>query len=301
MALYSPSSDWSHVQSFLAVAETGSLSAAATKLGQSQPTIGRHVKALEDELGVELFHRHARGLSLTDVGADIRPAAEAMRASMATIALKAEAQSDTSEGTVRIASSDFVAHHVLPKMLSEIRAEYPGIQLVVIPSDNTENLLFREADIAIRMYRPDQLELVTRHVADIELGTFAARSYLDRHGRPKTAADLLDYDMVGYDQSTLITDTMHALGWPAGPDTFVVRCDHHPVYWEMVRAGCGIGFTQAKVGRADPLVEELELDLEIPPLPIWLTAHQTVRKAPRVDAIWQALDARLSAEFAQDR
>jgi len=290
--------DWTHVQSFLAVAETGSLSAAAEKLGQSQPTIGRHVKSLETELGVELFHRHARGLSLTDFGADIRPAAEAMRAAMASISLKAEAQSETSEGTVRIASSDFVAHHILPSMLAEIRAEYPGIHLVIIPSDHSENLLFREADIAIRMYRPDQLELVTRHVADIELGTFASRRYLDRRGRPETTKDLLKHDLVGYDQSTLITDTMRDLGWPAGPDAFVVRCDHHPTYWEMVRAGCGIGFTQAKVGRGDPLVEELHLDLDIPSLPIWLTAHQTVRKAPRVDAIWRALDTRLSAEFA---
>ncbi len=298
MARDLPSMDWTHVQSFLAVAETGSLSAAAEKLWQSQPTIGRHVKALETELGVELFHRHARGLSLTDFGTDIRPAAEAMRAAMATISLKAEAQSETSEGTVRIASSDFVAHHILPPMLAEIRAEYPGIQLVIIPSDHSENLLFREADIAIRMYRPDQLELVTRHVADIELGTFASRRYLDRRGRPETTADLLKHDLVGYDQSTLITNTMRDLGWPAGPDTFVVRCDHHPTYWEMVRAGCGIGFTQAKVGRDDPLVEELHLDLDIPSLPIWLTAHQTVRKAPRVDAIWRALDARLSAEFA---
>ncbi len=290
--------DWSHVQSFLAVAETGSLSAAAAKLGHSQPTLGRHIKTLEDALGVELFHRHARGLSLTDFGADIRPAAEAMRTSVATIALKAEAQSEISEGTVRIASSDFVAHHVLPQLLPEIRADYPGIQLVIIPSDSTENLMFRDADIAVRMYRPNQLDLITRHIADIELGTFAARSYLDRRGRPKTAADLMAHDLVGYDQSTLITDTMRALGWPAGPETFVVRCDHHPTYWEMVRAGCGIGFSQAQVGRADALVEELHLDLELPPLPIWLTAHQSVRKVPRVDVIWQALDTGLSAMFA---
>ncbi|WP_050927944.1 LysR family transcriptional regulator [Aestuariivita boseongensis] len=293
-----PFTDWSHVQSFLAVAETGSLSAAAQRLGQSQPTIGRHVKALEDGLGVELFHRHARGLVLTDIGAEMRPAAEAMRAAMATIALQAEAHSDTSSGTVRIASSDFMAHHVLPRMLAEIRREHPMIQLVVVPSDSSENLLFRQADIAIRMYRPDQLELVTRHVADIELGTFAARSYLERRGRPETAEDLLDHDLVGYDRSTLIVDTMHELGWPGGPESFAVRCDHHPTYWEMVRAGCGIGFTQARVGRADPLVEELHLDLPIPPLEIWLTAHQTVRKAPRVDAIWRALDKRLTAEFA---
>ncbi len=291
-------SDWSHVQSFLAVAETGSLSAAAAQLGQSQPTIGRHIKTLEDSLGVELFHRHARGLSLTEIGADMRPAAEAMRDAMATIALKAEAQSNTSHGTVRIACSDFMAHHVLPPILAQIRADAPLIQLVIVPSDHSENLLFREADIALRMYRPNQLELVTRHVADIELGAFAAKTYLNRRGRPTQIEDLLEHDLVGYDTSTLITDTMHDLGWPGGPESFAVRCDHHPTYWEMVRAGCGIGFTQAPVGRADPLMEELTLDLQIPPLPVWLTTHQTVRKAPRVDTVWQALDRLLTAQLA---
>ena len=290
--------DWSHVQSFLAVAETGSLSAAAVQLGQSQPTIGRHIKTLEDALGVELFHRHARGLSLTDIGQDMFPMAETMRQSMATIALSAEAHGGTSTGTVRIASSDFMAHHVLPQILAGIRQDHPSIQLVIIPSDSSENLLFREADIAIRMFRPNQLELVTRHVADIPIGTFAAHSYLDRRGRPKTAEDLLSHDLVGYDQSTLITDAMSALGWPGSPEVFAVRCDHHPVYWEMVRAGCGIGFTQAHIGRSDPDVEELHLGLDIPPLPIWLTAHQAVRKAPRVDAIWTALDRRLTQKFA---
>lgn len=298
MAVSGHFTDWSYIQSFLAVAETGSLSAAAAKLGQSQPTIGRHIKALEDTLGVELFHRHARGLSLTDIGQDMHPMAETMRTAMATIALKAEAHSSTSTGIVRIASSDFMAHHVLPPILARMRQDHPAIHLVVIPSDSSENLLFRQADIAIRMFRPDQLELVTRHVADIEMGIFAASEYLERRGRPQKPEDLLNHDLVGYDQSTLITDAMHAMGWQGTPEHFALRCDHHPTYWEMVRAGGGIGFTQAHVGRDDPLVEELTLGLPIPSLPIWLTAHQTVRKAPRVDAIWRALDSHLTAKFA---
>lgn len=297
MSFESLTVDWSHIQSFLAVAETGSLSAAAEILGQSQPTIGRHIKALEAQLDVELFHRHARGLTLTQIGEDMRAPAEEMRASMVTIALTAETQSTTSTGTVRLASSLFVAHHILPPIIAELRLEHPNIQLVVIPSDSSENLLFREADIAIRMYRPDQLELIARHIADIEMGTFAAHSYLSRRGRPERAEDLWGHDLVGYDTSTLIIDTMRALGWSAVAENFAVRCDNHPAYWQMVRTGCGIGFTQATVGRADPLVEELDLDIDIPPLPVWLTAHQGVRKAPRVDAIWKSLDEKLSTAF----
>jgi len=293
--------DWSHVQSFLAVAETGSLSAAAVQLGQSQPTIGRHIRALEDRLKVELFHRHARGLALTEIGGQMRPAAEQMRAAMAAIALRAEAQAGTETGTVRVACSLFVAHYILPPIIAQIRQTDPAIQLVVIPNDSSENLLFREADIAIRMYRPNQLELVARHVADLEMAAFVAHSYIARRGLPETIAEFWEHDLVGYDHSTLIIDRMHELGWSAGPEDFAVRCDNHPAYWELVRAGCGIGFTQAAVGRADPGVEELDLGLKIPRLPVWLTAHRAVRRAPRVDRVWSGLAKGLSEALSGGR
>lgn len=287
-------SDWSHVQSYLAVAETGSLSAAAAELGQSQPTIGRHIKALEEHLGVELFTRHARGLRLTQIGRDVLPSAEMMRSAMTQISLQSEAIADRAEGTVRLTCSMFVAHHILPPIIAKLRASFPQIDLVIQPSDSTENLLFREADIAVRMYRPDQVELVAKQVASMSMGVFAATDYLTRRGAPKSVEDFWHHDVVGYDQSTLILDTMHSLGIPAKATDFAVRCDNHPTYWQLVRAGCGIGFTPLAVGRKDPLVRELSLGVPLPALPIWLTAHQSVRKAPRVDAVWQILGQELA-------
>ncbi len=289
--------DWSLVQSFLAVADTGSLSGAAQKLGQSQPTIGRHIKALEAHLGIELFQRHARGLTLTAIGADMVPSAREMQRAMAALALTAEARAGSLKGTVRIACSLFFAHHVLPPIIADLRRSAPEISLVVQPSDDSENLLFREADIAIRMYRPTQLELVTQHVADVRMGVFAAKTYLARRGKPTSAEELWTHDLVGYDASRLILDQMAAMGWSAEAEDFAVRCDNHPAYWELICAGCGVGFTQLRVGRADPRVQELTLGIDIPSLPVWLTASPSVRKTPRVDRVWQHLRDHLSAAF----
>lgn len=290
--------DWSLVQSFLAVADTGSLSAAAKQLGHSQPTLGRHIKALEDALGTELFHRHTRGFSLTDTGVHMLPAARQMAAAMAQIALVAEAGSARVEGTVRIACSVFAAHHLLPHIVAHIRAQEPAISVVVQASDDSDNLLFREADIALRMYRPRQLDLITRHVLDIPLGVFAARSYVQRRGRPSTVKEMHSHDLVGYDRLTLILDAMAAMGIPAKPEDFPVRTDNQTAYWELVRAGAGIGFVQAPVGRADPSVVEIDIGLELPALPVWLTAHEAVRRTPRVSRVWELLDRGLRGDMA---
>ncbi len=285
--------DWSLIQSFLAVAETGSLSAGANLLGRSQPTLGRHIRALEQSLGASLFDRHTRGLSLSDTGAQLLPMARQMHASMNQITLTAAGQSQALDGTVRITASVFVAHHLLPPILAHIRAEEPSIQLDLLPSDTTENLLFREADIAVRMYRPTQLDVVTRHIGDIATGVYAARSYLERAGRPQTVAEILEHDLVGFDRNDLIVQNMQSQGWAISRDDFAVRCDNQANYWELIRAGCGIGFSQIGVGRTDPEVEELKFDLELPRLPIWLAAHQAMRQTPRIRRVWDLLASEL--------
>lgn len=281
--------DWSLVQSFLAVAETGSLSAAAAALGQSQPTLGRHIKSLEAALGSALFRRRPRGLELTSFGAEIQPAAQAMRMAAQHITNAAELESGELGGTVRIACSVFAAHHILPKVLAEIRTQAPGIALVLQASDDTDNLTFREADIALRMYRPNQDGLIAKKIADIEMSVFAAHSYIQRKGRPETLETLFEHDVVGYDQSPLMIDAVAEFGYQITPDAFCVRTDNQSAYWELVRAGCGIGFSQAHLGRGDPVVEELALDIPIPALPVWLTTHEDVRRIPRVDHIWNML------------
>ena len=281
--------DWALVQAFVAVAETGSLSGAARKLGLTQPTLGRQVAAMEAALGLDLFHRQPRGMAPTDTALALLPSAKAMEAAAQELSLAAAGQSATPGGTVRITASIFASHYTLPPILADLRAQAPEIALELVPSDTTENLLFREADIAVRMYRPTQLDVITRHIGAFEIGLFAATSYLDRVGRPQTLGDVLAMDIVGYDRNDAIIRGFQAGGVTVTRDSFAMRCDAQANYWELVRAGCGAGFCQTGVGRGDPGVEEIALGVDIPSLEVWLTSPEAIRHSPTVARVWDAL------------
>lgn len=281
--------DWTLYRSFLAVAETGSLSAAARLLSLSQPTLGRHVTELEVALDTPLFTRVPRGLTLTEAGAALLPAARQMREAAASLALIAAGRAETLSGTVRLTASRIVSHHLLPGILADLRRQEPGIQIELVPSDSTENLLYREADIALRMYRPTQLDMVTRHIADLPTAIYAARSYLDRVGRPRTPQDLMQLDFVGFDRSDLILRLMAGLGFPRKREDFPIRCDDQVIYWNLVRAGCGVGATQCAIGDADPTVERCADFVPLPDLPIWLTTPEALRHTPRIRRVMDHL------------
>jgi DNA-binding transcriptional LysR family regulator len=281
--------DWSLVQAFLAVAETGSLSAAARRMGTSQPTLGRQVRALERQLKAELFHRQPRGLSLTPTGAALVGPARSMRDAVHQIALTAAGQQAALEGTVRITASLVVSAFHLPPIIADLRRREPRIAIELVPSDDTRNLLYREADIAVRMYRPDQLDLITRHLGDFALAAFAAKTYAARRGLPGSPAELLDHDVIGFDRDTAIIDGFRAGGLTVDRDWFKTRVDDPVAYWALVRAGAGIGFGQTSIGRGDPLLQEIDLGLPLPRLPVWLTAHEAMRHTPRIRAVWDAL------------
>jgi len=281
--------DWSLVSAFLAVAETGSLSAAARALQTTQPTVGRQIKALETQLGMRLFQRNARGLSLTDMGARLVPSARTMRDAANAISLAAAGQTTQLAGTVRVTASVAASVYHLPAIIAQIREAEPQIEIELVASDDSRNLLYREADIAVRMYQPTQLDLVTRHLGDIPLACYAAESYIARRGLPTGMADMMQHDFVGYDSDTRIIDGFRAAGMQIDRSFFKIRCDDNIAYWELVCAGCGIGFAQRDMGRRVPDVRELDLGFPLPTLPVWLTAHEAMRQTPRIRRVWDLL------------
>lgn len=292
--------DWSLVRAFLSVAELGSLSAAARALGSSQPTLGRQIRAMQHTLGLELFRRRDRGLSLTDAGERLLPAARAMRQAAYDIELAAAGVADSVEGTVRVTSSVVVATHHLPAIVAELRRDEPLIAVEVFPSDETSNLHFREADIAVRMYRPKQLDLVTLFLGELRLGIYAAKSYIERRGLPRTPEELLAHDVIGFDSNPALVEGFGAAGYEVTRDFFKVRCDEQGAYWQLVVAGAGIGFAQRSVGRAEPAVIELPLPLRLPTLPVYLSAHESVRHGPRVRKVWDRLASGLRQVIERD-
>lgn len=287
--------DWSLIQTFLTVAETGSLSGAARVLGVSQPTLGRRVREIEAALGAEPFRRHAKGLALTETGRAMLGPAQAMREAAGRFSLVAAGEDRGLSGPVRITASVVVSHFLLPDILARIRREEPGIEIELVASDSSENLLFREADIAVRMYRPDQLDVVTRRVTDLPLGLYCARTYLERVGIPASEEDLFALDWVGFDRNEAIIRGMKEAGWTVDRPFFKLRSDDQAAYWQLVRAGGGVGIMQQAIGEPDPLVDRVMPALALPVLPVWLTAHEEVRRVPRVARVWEALVAAFSA------
>lgn len=274
--------DWNLIKSFVAVAESGSLSAAARKLSASQPTLGRHIGELEQALGVTLFRRGRHGYELTEAGSTLFERGKAVSEQASAFSLLALGSVEAIEGTVRIAASEVVAAYVLPEMTMRLGIEEPGIEVEIVASNQVENLLRRDADIAIRMVKPAQNELMARKVCDIALCACAAKSYLDRRGRPLKPADLVDHDLVGFDRGDEIIRGFTQHGIPVTRSSFRFRADNQIVLWEAVRAGNGIGLGQEPLADRDPLIEKVLPDLPLPVLPVWLAMHRDVRTSVRI-------------------
>jgi DNA-binding transcriptional LysR family regulator len=288
--------DWTLIRSLLAVADHGSLSAAARALGLSQPTLGRHVAEAQAALGLSLFTRTPQGLRPSEAMEALLPAARSMAEAANRLALAAAGKAEDVSGTVRLTASRVVSHYLLPPILARLRQAEPLIEIELVPSDAVENLLYREADIALRMFRPVQVDLVARHLADLPLGLYAARSYLDRVGRPRVPEDLLALDFLGFDQSDVIVQLMGRMGVSRTRHDFKVRCDDQLVYWGLVRAGLGVGGMQHLIADADPLVERVgEGQVTLPPLPLWIAAAPGLRQTPRIARVWDFLCAELLA------
>ncbi|MBJ3786240.1 LysR family transcriptional regulator [Devosia sediminis] len=287
--------DWSLWRSFAAVISEGSLSGAARSLGLSQPTVGRHIETLEADLGIGLFERTLTGLKPNPTALKLYESVRLAQSSLAEAAILAAGAQDEGGGTVRLTASTMISNYVLPGILREVRALHPRIAIETVPSDSAENLLMREADIAIRMFRPTQLELVTRHLGDIPLVPVAHEDYLARRGRPTTLDDLWTHDMLGFDRSDAIISHARSLGYDLNRDYFPLRSDNQTHLWEMVKAGLGIGFGQLQLARRTPGLVALPLELNIPPMPVWLTTHRELFTSHRIRAIYDAVAAGLDA------
>jgi DNA-binding transcriptional LysR family regulator len=288
-----PDLDWNLIRSFVAVAEAGSLSAAARRLAASQPTLGRHVAELEQALGVVLFRRGRTGYELTEQGARLFERAQQVGDAANAFARLAAGTTEQVAGTVRVAASEVVSAYVLPSILAGLRQAEPAIEVEIVASNQVENLLRRDADIAVRMVAPVQQDLIARKIADLPLTACAATSYLERRGRPERAEDLVSHDLVGFDRGMDIINGFAALGVAVDRHAFALRTDNQIVLWEAIRAGNGIGFAQRQLAKRDPLVETILPELSLPPLPMWLAMHRDVRTSARVRRVADFLFAEL--------
>lgn len=290
--------DWSLVRSFLAALDQGSLLGAARVLRASQPTVGRHIAALESQLGVVLFERTGRGLVPTSTALQLAEAARGMETGALQLARTVSGAQTRGTGTVRITASVPVAVQLMPPVLARLRQALPGLQVELVSSNQVSNLLRREADIAVRMVRPDQASLVARKIGTVGLGAYAHRSYLVRRGAPRQLADLLQHELIGSDTDNAILRRFETLGYPVTREAFALRSDDLIVQWQAVRAGLGVGFAADYMARGEPdVLRVLPGLLKIPPLPMWLAVHREIRTNRRIRAVYDFLAEALPREL----
>jgi DNA-binding transcriptional LysR family regulator len=296
---------WELYRSLLAVLNEGSLSGAARALGVAQPTVGRHIASLEKSLDVALFTRSQTGLLPTEAALALRSYAESMHSTAAALERAAASQGAGVRGAVRITASDVIGVEVLPPIIARLRDAYPELVVELVLTDRMQDLLRREADIAVRMARPRQELLVARRVGQIELGIYAHQRYLSRHGTPTSLADVAHHALIGFDQPTLfVRGAAKSLrSWRR--EAFAMRTDNNLAQLALIRAGAGIGVCQAGIaGRDQSLVRLLARQFSLP-LETWITMHEDLRNSPRCrvafDALVKGLQQYIKGSFAETR
>lgn len=293
---------WDLYRSFLAVLQEGSLSAAARALGLAQPTLGRHVDALEAALGLPLFTRSQLGYAPTDAALALQPAAMALAAAAGALRRVASEQrgagDDAVRGTVRISASEIVGVEVLPPILAALRRRYPALVVELSLSNRLEDLLQREADIAVRMARPQQDVLVARRIGAVTLGLHARDDYLAAHGTPRTMDDLAAHTLIGFDRETAFIRSLRRELGGLKRGSFALRADSDLAQLAAIRAGFGIGFCQVGLARRDPRLKRVLAKRCALALETWVAMHQDLRDSPRCRATFDALAAGLQAYIA---
>jgi len=288
--------DWDLYRAFLAAAEEGSLSGAARRLGLSQPTLGRQIAALEAALGVALFTRSPGGLLPTEAALALKPHAEAMAASAAAL-VRGVAPAAGEAGVVRITASEVVGGAVLAPILADVREAHPRIDLELVLSNRQDDLLRREADIAVRMTRPTQGALYGRRIGEVEVGLYASTGYVQKHGRPVSLEDRGGHSVVGYDQVPPYADGVTS-ALPITRALFNIRSDSDLAQLAMIRAGVGLGACQRPLARRLGLVPVLEDTLNWA-LEVWVVMHEDLKSTRRVRIVFDALVLGLKAYLSE--
>lgn len=287
---------WDHFRSFLGVLQNGSLSGAARALSLTQPTVARHIAQLEDALGgASLFTRSPVGLTPTAAGLRLRPHAEAMAAAAAAMQRTAQGDATTTTGVVRITASEVVGAEVLPPILRDLQSNHPGLIIELVLSNATSDLLAREADIAVRMMRPQQKALVARRVGAVPLGLFGHQSYLERCGTPHSLNDLASHALIGVDRDSATLQLIEAAGLRLPHNSVTLRADNQLAQIAALRAGCGIGLCQTALARQSPELVQILIDATMPALDMWVTMHEDLTSDRRMRVTFDHLYAALVA------
>jgi len=289
--------DWTQAQAFLETAETGSFSSAAEKLRLSQPTVGRHVSALEDDLGVTLFDRVGKSVVLTDNGLRLLEYVRSMRDAADQLTLTAMGNAQSVAGKVTITASDGFCAYTLPNIVSALRREHPEIEIEVFASHEVQDLTRREADIAVRHGRPSQPDLIAKRLIDSTAHLYGTKQYLDQIGRPQSPNDIgPDVQFIGFESKDRIRLVLNDLGFNLAPDQFMVITNNVFAGWEMMKKGIGLALMIKYVADQTEGVEMILPDYVNIELPVWLVTHRELHTSRRIRIVYDFIAQSISSQ-----
>jgi len=281
--------DWNKARAFLVTAEEGSLSAAARALGMAQPTLGRQVDGLEQELGIVLFERVGRGLQLTPGGLELLDHVRVMGDAAGRVSMNALGQSQTLEGRVCISASETYAAVLLPPIIAKLRILEPDIHVEIVVSNQASDLRRREADIAIRNFRPTEPDLIAKKVGEADAVLYATPDYIEKIGNPTMPQDLRHAHFVNLDHAGMMIKALNKLGLGLTEENFPLLTESYLVMWELVRQGVAIGILDAHIGDADPIVRRVLPNFQPLIFPIWIVSHRELTTSRRIRRVYDYL------------
>jgi DNA-binding transcriptional LysR family regulator len=289
--------DWNLLRSFIAVHETGTLTAAARRLGSTQPSVGRHLRELEAALGEILFVRLPGRLKPTERAQALYASVAPMKAAALEAGrLFAEAGAQVA-GTVRLAVSEVYATHLVAPLAAQWLAEQPGLEIELSVSNRPDNLLRRDADIAVRFFRPDQDDVIAVHVGTTELALFAHTAYIERHGMPTDYTLPEDAFAAGFDREVSPLAPLMKGAPPERPIRFRLRTDAFLARQAAVESGLGVGVYLVDVAAERPGLQRILADRFGQPQEVWLCAHPELRRSACMRYVWNRLESTLRARL----
>jgi len=278
--------DWDKLRVFQAVAEAGSLTHAGDSLHLSQSAVSRQIRALEDSLNVTLFHRHARGLILTEQGELLFDATKSMRKRLDAATARIRDSADGVFGELRVTTTTGFGTIWLAPRLPALYERYPNLKIDLILEERVLDLPMREADVAVRMKEPSQADLIRRRLMDVTIKFYAAQAYLDRHGTPTTPEELARHRIIS--QSTASRQVSAGMNWTApflaAERPSLLTVNNYFGILQAVLNGVGIGTLPNYVIADFPGMVNVMPDEHSKVIPVYLAYPEELRQSKRVAA-----------------
>jgi len=291
--------DWDGLRYFLAAAESGSLSSAAILLGSNQPTVGRHINALENALGIKLFQRSVKGLSLTEEGQNIYEQSQHIQNSVVKIQRVVQGDKETVTGTVRLSMPEGLGLEFLTPVLKDFYQLYPHLKLVFNVSPTTANLTQGEADVVIRLFRPEETDLVVKYLGKMKMGLFASEAYKANCDLPNRLKDLYQHRVIIYGDYLSALPENQWLLEHSSEALRILSSDSTMTRLKATVSGVGISMLPEIFKQTNSDLLQLFNNKTLPSHEVWLVFHKDIRHMKRIRAVVNFISSRLGSLLAE--